>query len=84
MAYAPPYDLRHSFASLQIRAGLSVPELAEQLGHSPQMTLSTYTHVIRVLKGTETVSMEEQIRRAREARQLRRSDSPLTGAPSSP
>jgi integrase len=25
----PPYDLRHAFASLQIRAGMSIPELAE-------------------------------------------------------
>jgi integrase len=31
----PPYDLRHAYASLQIRAGLSIPELAEQMGHSP-------------------------------------------------
>jgi len=43
----PPYDLRHSFASLQIRAGLSLPELAEQLGHAPQMTLATYAPVMR-------------------------------------
>jgi hypothetical protein len=48
----PPYDLRHAFASLQIRAGMSFPELAEQLGHSPQMTVMTYTHVIRELKGS--------------------------------
>jgi len=31
----PPYDLRHAFASLQIRASMSVPELAEQMGHAP-------------------------------------------------
>jgi integrase len=37
----PPYDLRHAYASLQIRAGRSIPELAEQMGHSPQMTLKT-------------------------------------------
>jgi integrase len=36
----PPYDLRHAFASLQVRAGMSIPELAEQLGHSPAMTLT--------------------------------------------
>jgi integrase len=36
----PPYDLRHAFASLHVRAGLSIPELAEQLGHSPAMTLN--------------------------------------------
>jgi integrase len=26
----PPYDLRHAFASLQVRAGMSIPELAER------------------------------------------------------
>ncbi|MBA3509266.1 MAG: tyrosine-type recombinase/integrase [Thermoleophilaceae bacterium] len=61
----PPYDLRHAFASLHIRAGTSVPELAEMLGHSPQMTLSTYTHVIRELKGRPIASVEEQILAAR-------------------
>ena len=61
----PPYDLRHAFASLQIRAGVSIPELAEQMGHSPQMTLSTYAHVIRELKGEPVVSAEEQIVQAR-------------------
>ena len=52
----PPYDLRHAYASLQIRAGVSIPELAERLGHSPQMTVSTYTHVIRELEGEPRVS----------------------------
>jgi Phage integrase family len=61
----PPYDLRHAFASLQIRAGCSIPELAEQMGHSPAMTLGTYAHVIRELKGEPIVSAEEQIERAR-------------------
>lgn len=64
----PPYDLRHAYASLQIRAGVSIPELAERLGHSPQMTVSTYTHVIRELEGEPRVSAEEQIERARDAR----------------
>ena len=61
----PPYDLRHAFASLQIRAGLSIPELAEQMGHSPAMTLGTYAHVIRELKGEPVVSAELQVQRAR-------------------
>jgi hypothetical protein len=30
---------------------MSIPELAEQMGHAPAMTLATYTHVIRELKG---------------------------------
>jgi integrase len=61
----PPYDLRHAFASLQVRAGMSIPELAEQMGHSPQMTVMTYTHVIRELKGEPRISAEKQIERAR-------------------
>jgi integrase len=61
----PPYDLRHAFASLQIRAGMSIPELAEQMGDSPQMTVMTYTHVIRELKGEPRISAEKQIERAR-------------------
>jgi integrase len=65
LAGLPAYDLRHAFASLQVRAGLSIPELAEQLGHSPAMTLSTYAHVIRELKGEPVVSAEEQVERAR-------------------
>jgi integrase len=62
----PPYDLRHAFASLQIRAGMSIPELAEQMGHSPQMTIGTYAHVIRELKGEPAVSAEQQIEAARQ------------------
>jgi hypothetical protein len=64
----PPYDLRHAFASLQIRAGVSVPDLAEQMGHAAAMTIGTYTHVIRELKGEPIVPAEEQIERAREER----------------
>jgi integrase len=64
----PPYDLRHAYASLQIRAGVSIPELAERLGHSPQMTVSTYTHVIRELEGEPRVSAEAQIEQARDPR----------------
>jgi len=69
--YSPPYDLRHAFASLQIRAGMSIPELAEQLGHSPAMTLATYSHVIRELKGENTLSAEDQVARARKDRVTR-------------
>jgi len=53
---------------LQIRAGLSIPELAEQMGHSPAMTLATYAHVIRELKGLPALSAAEQIDEARGAR----------------
>jgi hypothetical protein len=46
-------------------AGASIPELAEELGHSSQRTVGTYTHVIRELQGDPVVSAQEQIERAR-------------------
>jgi integrase len=76
----PPYDLRHAFASLQIRAGVSVPELAEQMGHAPAMTIGTYTHVIRELKGDPIVPAGEQIQRAREERAGRLGDAEAASA----
>ena len=41
--------------------------LAEQMGHSPEMTVRTYTHVIRELKGLPPMGAEDQILAAREA-----------------
>jgi hypothetical protein len=35
------------------------------MGHSPAMTLGTYAHVIRELKGEPIVSAEVQVQRAR-------------------
>ncbi len=60
-----PYDLRHSFVSLLIHQGLSVVEIARQAGHSPQMTLSTYAHVLDELDPEQRLPADEQIRRAR-------------------
>ena len=60
-----PYDLRHSFVSLLIHEGRSVVEVAQQAGHAPMMTLSTYAHVFAELGPEDRVSAEEQIRRAR-------------------
>jgi len=67
----PPYTLRHSYASLRMREGLSIPEIAEDLGHSQIMTLETYSHVMRELKGAPALSAEEQVRRARDQRRER-------------
>jgi integrase len=61
----PPYGLRHSYASLRIREGASIPELAEELGHSPHMTLTTYAHVINELRGTPPLPAAEEVARAR-------------------
>lgn len=62
----PPYGLRHSYASLRIREGASIPELAEELGHSPQMTLGTYSHVIDELRGAPRLPAEQEIAQARD------------------
>jgi DNA-binding CsgD family transcriptional regulator len=56
---------QEALASLRIREGASIPELAEELGHSPHMTLNTYSHVIRELRGTPTASAENEVLTAR-------------------
>ena len=50
------HQLRHYYASIQLDAGVSVPSLADALGHHPSVTLSTYGHLLD--------SSEERIRRA--------------------
>ena len=42
-----PYVLRHSYASLLIHAGRPVTEVAQELGHGPEMTMRVYAHVFR-------------------------------------
>jgi integrase len=42
-----PHSLRHRYASVKIREGIPVTELAAQLGHSRKsLTLDTYSHVL--------------------------------------
>ena len=42
-----PHDLRHRYASIQIKRGVPVTDLAAQLGHSrTSMTLDVYSHVV--------------------------------------
>jgi integrase len=60
-----PYYLRHSFASLLIWEGQPITYVAQQLGHSPMMTLRTYAHVIEEFEGAERIPAEMAIRRAR-------------------
>lgn len=61
-----PYDLRHSFVSLMLAEGVSVVEIAEEVGNSPSVCLNTYGHVIRELKGQKQCSAESLVRAARE------------------
>ena len=61
-----PYDLRHSLASLLFAEGVNPAEIAEQMGHSLQTLLGTYTHVIAELRGQKRRSAEMLIRDVRE------------------
>ena len=54
-----PYTLRHSFRSLLLHEGRSVPYVARQMGHGAQLTLSTYGHVIDELDGQEHAQAED-------------------------
>jgi integrase len=61
-----PYDLRHSFRSLLIYEGANIIEVADEMGHGASMTLRTYGHVFKELKGVERVPAEALIRAARD------------------
>lgn len=60
-----PYDLRHTCASLMLRAGEPTTDVAEHLGHSLETLLSTYAHAIKEMKGQPAVPMDKAIRAAR-------------------
>ena len=47
IAHYSPHDLRHRFASVKVREGVPVTELAAHLGHARKsLTLDTYAHVL--------------------------------------
>jgi integrase len=60
-----PRDLRGSFASLLVWEGQTVVEVAQQLGHSPEMCLRAYAGVFAEFSIEERVSAEQAIRAAR-------------------
>ena len=63
---ATPYDLRHSFASLLIHEGRSVPVVAALMGHSrPSTTLDTYSHEFHAHRLGTGVVMVDAIETAR-------------------
>jgi integrase len=51
--YVPLKTLRHTNASLRLAAGQSVPYVAQQMGHSPEILLSTYAHIIHAMGDTQ-------------------------------
>jgi hypothetical protein len=60
-----PYLLRHTCASLLVREGRSVTEVAEQMGHSAEECLRTYAHVFRDYDSSDRADREALIRHAR-------------------
>ena len=62
----PPYDLRHSFASLLIYEGRHAVEVAAQIGDSTETTLKTYVHVFEEFDPAHRVTAVEAIEAARE------------------
>ncbi|MEJ7891615.1 MAG: tyrosine-type recombinase/integrase [Solirubrobacteraceae bacterium] len=65
VAYATPYTLRHSFASLLLHEGRSVIYVARQLGHDARLTLTRYGHVIDELDHQPRLDAEAAILQAR-------------------
>ena len=60
-----PYDLRHTCASLMIRAGDPPAEIAAHLGNSLRVLFDTYGHEIEEMRGQPVKSVDEVIRAAR-------------------
>ena len=44
--YRPPYNCRHTYATICLMAGMNPAFIAKQLGHSVQMLLDRYAHWI--------------------------------------
>lgn len=63
---ARPYDCRHSFVSLHLRAGENPIEVAEWAGHAPDVMWRHYAHVVKELRGEPSVPVDRQILLARE------------------
>jgi integrase len=61
------HSLRHSFASIMIAAGVSIPTLSRNLGHSsPVITMRVYAHEIEDMVGPALDHADELFRDARE------------------
>jgi integrase len=72
-----PCELRHSLAPLPFAERLNPAEIAEQMGHSLQTLLGTYTHVIEELRGEPARSAETLVQEARNKRGNRIEPDPL-------
>lgn len=75
-----PYDLRHTCASLMIRAHVPPADVAAQLGTSLELVFRTYTHSIEAMRGRPSTSIAEAISAARAARGSAGAKSRLPGS----
>lgn len=56
-----PYDLRHTCASLMIRAHVGPADVAAQLGTSLELVFRTYAHSIEAMRGRPSTSVADAI-----------------------
>jgi integrase len=61
------YDLRHSYVSLLLAEGRTIHYVAAQAGHDPQLTLSTYGHLLAEYAEADRIDAEQEIVKARAA-----------------
>ena len=60
-----PYDLRHTAATLYAASGWNHLEIARQLGHSPEVSIRVYQHLLELDPGESKRSIEDYIEEAR-------------------
>lgn len=56
------HDLRHSFASLGVSAGLSLPVIGGLLGHASPQTTQRYAHLIEESAAAAAALVAAQIK----------------------
>ena len=56
------HQLRHTHASLLLRAGIPIPDVSARLGHSnPGVTMKTYAHAIPTEQGHTVAAIEKML-----------------------
>lgn len=54
------HDLRHTYASLALMAGINIKQISENLGHSSvKITLDTYSHLLPNMKEEATIKFNK-------------------------
>jgi integrase len=68
--WATPYSCRHGFASLLIREGRTLADVARLMGHSPTMTTQHYLHWFEQYQWQPSKPMEALVTAARSVRKV--------------